>query len=189
MDITSSLAPRSDQLNADDLIGGPITVTIKEVTPGKAEQPFDFQLIEYPGRAYRPSLGMRRVIAHVWGGEASEYASRKLTLYRDPDVTFGKDRTGGIRISHMSNISEPVSLPVTVSRGRRVNFTVKPLEVQHPTPSATPDPVLFDEWVSVINEASTMSQLEAAWKGATTAGITRDTRIIAAKDKRKTELG
>lgn len=128
MDITSSLAPRSDQLNADDLIGGPITVTIKEVTPGKAEQPFDFQLIEYPGRAYRPSLGMRRVIAHVWGGEASEYAGRKLTLYRDPDVTFGKDRTGGIRISHMSNISEPVSLPVTVSRGRRVNFTVQPLK-------------------------------------------------------------
>lgn len=190
MDITSSLAPRSDQLNADDLISGPITVTIKEVTPGKAEQPYDFQLIEYPGRAYRPNLGMRRVIAHVWGAEASEYAGRKLTLYRDPNVTFGKDPTGGIRISHMSNISEPVSLPVTVGRGRRVNFTVKPLEVQHQTTSATPvqDPVLVDEWISVINEATTMSQLEAAWKGATTAGITRDTRVIAAKDKRKTEL-
>jgi len=190
MDITDSLAPRSDQLNADDLISGPITVTIKEVTPGKAEQPYDFQLVEYPERAYRPSLGMRRVIANAWGREASNYAGRKLTLYRDPDITFGKDKTGGIRISHMSHIDGPVALPLTVSRGRRITFIVQPLKGATPAASATPvqDPVLVDEWLSVINEASTLAQLEAAWHGASAAGVTREARIVAAKDARKAEL-
>jgi len=189
MDITNSLAPRSDQLNADDLISGPITVTIAEVIPGKAEQPYDFQLVEYPGRAYRPSLGMRRVIANAWGGEASNYAGRKLTLYRDPDITFGKDKTGGIRISHMSHIDGPVPLPLTVSRGRRITFVVQPLKGVTPAQGATSaDPVLVDEWLSVINDASTLAQLEAAWHGASAAGVTRDGKIIAAKDKRKAAL-
>ena len=190
MDITNSLAPRSDQLNADDLISGPITVTIAEVTPGKAEQPYDFQLVEYPGRAYRPSLGMRRVIANAWGGEASKYAGRKLTLYRDPDITFGKDKIGGIRISHMSDIDGPVPLALTVSRGRRITFTVQPLKGATPRPSAAPvqDPVLVDEWLSVINDATTLAQLEAAWHGINAAGIAKDPRIIAAKNARKAEL-
>ena len=46
MDLTESIAPRSDQINADDLIGGSITYTIREVVLGKAEQPFDFLLVE-----------------------------------------------------------------------------------------------------------------------------------------------
>ena len=33
-----------------------------------------------------------------------------------------------------------------------------------------------------------MAQLEAAWRGATAASVTKDARIIAAKDARKAEL-
>jgi len=172
MDITNSLAPRSDQLNADDLISGPITVTIAEVTPGKAEQPYDFQLVEYPGRAYRPSLGMRRVIANAWGREASNYVGRRLTLYRDPEVTFGKDKTGGIRISHMSDIDGPVPLPLTVSRGRRITFTVQPLAAR--------------DWVSEATKASSADAVVALGKSARAAGA--DETTIAAITARYNEL-
>jgi len=126
MDISASLAPRSDQLNADDMISGPMTVTIAAVIAGKAEQPFDFQLVEYPGRAYRPSLSMRRMIVQAWGKEASEYTARQMTLFRNPEITFGPTKVGGIQISHLSHIAGPVSLPLTITRGKRKDFTIQP---------------------------------------------------------------
>ena len=65
MDLTESIAPRSDQVNADDLIGGPVTYTIREVRKGAAEQPFDFMLVE-TDRAYRPSKTMRSSSPDGW---------------------------------------------------------------------------------------------------------------------------
>jgi hypothetical protein len=126
MDLTESIAPRSDQINADDLVGGPITYTIREVIAGKAESPFDFLLIE-TDRAYRPSKTMRRVIVNAWGPEASNYAGRRLTLYREPTIKFGGATVGGIRISHMSHIEGRQSVRVQTSRGKREEFTVDPL--------------------------------------------------------------
>lgn len=127
MDLTTSIVPKSDQLNADDLMAGPITVTIKEVKQGNAEQPVDVVLIEYPGRAYRPSKSMRRVMVACWGPEASGYAGHQLTLYRNPDIKFGGAAVGGIEISHASHIEKPVVLALTRSRGTRKDFTVQPL--------------------------------------------------------------
>ena len=34
MDMTDSIAPKSDQLNADDLLAGPRTVQVENVTEG-----------------------------------------------------------------------------------------------------------------------------------------------------------
>jgi hypothetical protein len=127
MDLTESIAPRSDQLNADDLISGPVTVTIHEVVPGAAEQPVDVRLVEFPGRAYRPSKSMRRVMVMAWGVDASAYAGRRLTLYRNPDITFGKDKVGGIEISHLSHLAKPLTVALTATRGKRKSFSVKPL--------------------------------------------------------------
>lgn len=127
MDLSESIVPKSDQLNADDLMAGPITVTISEVKRGSAEQPVDVVLVEYPGRAYRPSKSMRRVMVHAWGPEASTYAGRRLTLYRNPDIKFGGVAVGGIEISHMSHLDNPVTVALTRARGTRKGFTVEPL--------------------------------------------------------------
>jgi hypothetical protein len=126
MDLTESIAPRSDQVNADDLIAGPQTYTIREVINGKAESPFDFLLVE-TDRAYRPSKTMRRVIVNAWGPEANAYAGRRLTLYREPSITFGREKVGGIRISHMSNIDGVKEVMAQVTRGKREKFVVQPL--------------------------------------------------------------
>ena len=136
MDLTESIAPKSDQLNADDLISGPVTVTIREVAKGSAEQPVDVHLVEFPGRAYRPSKSMRRVMVMAWGPEASAYAGRRLTLYRNPEITFGKDKVGGIEISELSHLDKPLTVALTATRGRRKSFTVKPLSDTTPTISA-----------------------------------------------------
>lgn len=132
MDIANSLAPRSDQINADDLVAGPMTVTIRQVVGGKAEQPFDFLLVE-TDRAYRPAVTMRRLIAAAWGTDGDQYVGRRLTLYRDPTIRFGKDVVGGIRISHMSHIDKRVEVKLQVTRGKRETFAVDPLP-DAPTP-------------------------------------------------------
>jgi hypothetical protein len=127
MDLTESIAPKSDQLNADDLISGPVTVTISEVAKGSPEQPVDVRLVEFPGRAYRPSKSMRRIMVSAWGPEAAAYSGRRLTLYRNPEITFGKDKVGGIEISHLSDLAKPLTVALTATRGKRKSFTVQPL--------------------------------------------------------------
>lgn len=127
-DMTASIAPRSDQINAEDLITGPATVTITGVKRGSAEQPVDFVTAEFgPGRPYKPSKTMRRIIVAAWGVNASTYVGRRITIYRDPDITFGRDRVGGIRISHLSHIDKRLEIALTVTRGKRATFAVDPL--------------------------------------------------------------
>lgn len=127
-DMTASIEPRSDQLNAEDLLTGPRTVTITDVKRGTDEQPVNIVTAEFgPGRPYKPSKTMRRVIVAAWGADASVYIGRRLTIYRDPEITFGRDKVGGIRISALSDIPSRLSLALTVTRGRRAPFVVDPL--------------------------------------------------------------
>ena len=52
MDLSSTIEPNSDQVNAEDLIAGPQTVTITGVEAGTADQPVFIHLAEFPGRTY-----------------------------------------------------------------------------------------------------------------------------------------
>jgi len=136
VDLTESIAPRSDQLNSDDLITGPVTVTITEVKAGNPEQPVEVHLQEFPGRPYKPSKSMRRVLVQAWGAEASAYAGRRLTLFRNPEITFGRDKVGGIEISHMSDLPKRLTVSLMVTRGKRKPFNVDPLP-DTPKPDTT----------------------------------------------------
>ena len=128
LDISNTIEPDSTQINADDLISGPVIVTVREVSKGNAEQPVNIHLVEYPDRAYRPSKSMRRVIVAAWGADASQYSGRQLTLFRNPDIKFGRETVGGIEISAMSHLDKPLDVPLTVSRGKRRKFVVQPLQ-------------------------------------------------------------
>lgn len=133
MDITSTTAPKSDQQNFDDYVSGPKTVTIADVKAGSTEQPVEIHLVEFPGRPYKPSKSMRRVLVASWGPEASTYVGRRMTLYGDPTVRFGGIAVGGIRISHLSHIDKPLTLALTVKRGSRAPFVVEPLDIPKDT--------------------------------------------------------
>lgn len=128
MNIVKTTEPKSDQQNFDDYIGGARTVTVAEVKRGSAEQPVEIHLIEFPGRPFKPSKSMRRVLVTAWGPEASDYTGRRMTLYGDPEVKFGGQTVGGIRISHLSDIPEALSIGLTVTRGKRAPFIVQPLD-------------------------------------------------------------
>lgn len=162
MDIASSLAPRSDQINADDLIAGPQTFTIREVVKGKAEQPLDFLLVE-TDRAYRPGVIMRRILAAAWGTNGDDYVGRRLTLYRDPSIRFGSAVVGGIRVSHVSHIDKPVTEKIQVTRGKREAFTVEPLpDAPAPSPNAAKIAELRAEWDNATDERKEAIKAEVA---------------------------
>ena len=127
MDISQTTAPKSDQQNFDDYIGGPKTVTVSEVRPGTSEQPVEVHLVEFPGRPYKPSKSMRRVLVAAWGAESAPWAGRRMTLYGDPSVKFGGQTVGGIKISHLSHIEKRLLLNLTVTKGKRSPHVVEPL--------------------------------------------------------------
>ena len=132
-DMSSTIIPKSDQINADDLLVGPITITIAqvEIRPG-TEQPVSIRFEGDNGKPYKPCKSMCRVLVACWGPDASKYAGRSLTLYCDPRVTWGGVATGGIRISHMTDITGTQVMALTVTKGSKKPFTVKPLAVEKP---------------------------------------------------------
>ena len=139
MDITESLAANSAQQNYDEYLAGPKTVTVAEVRQGTAEQPVNVELVEFPGKPFKPAKSVRRVLAAAWGTDASKWAGRRLTIYGDPSVRYGGKEVGGLRVSHVSHIDKPITVALTVTRGKRAPFTVQPLPDVPPVPPIPED--------------------------------------------------
>ncbi|WP_330473796.1 hypothetical protein [Terrabacter sp. C0L_2] len=156
MDITDALAPTSDQLDAVELVN-PRTFTIDDgcrlgTRDGKTVA--EIRLAGFP-RVWRPSKGMLDVLARCWGTDGKAWVGRSVTLYNDPDVTFGKDKVGGIRISHLSHIDGPKTVAIR-GRGqgaRKIQWKVEPL------PDAPKPPTEAD-----VNACTDRETLRAWWQ-------------------------
>lgn len=124
--IAKTIVPKSDQLNAEDLLNGSITVKVLDVKQGAADQPV---IIEIDGnrQPYKPCKTMRKVLVNLWSDRASTWIGKRLTLYADPNVKWGGVAVGGIRISHMSDIKEKTVLMLSETRGKRAPVTILPL--------------------------------------------------------------
>lgn len=146
MDISTTTQPKSDQQNFDDYTAGPRTVTIAEVKAGSVEQPVEIHLVEYPGRPYKPSKSMRRVLIAAWGAEASAYVGRRMTLFGDPSVKFGGIALGGIKIAALSDLDKRLTCSLTVTKGKRAPHVVEPL----------PE----------LTTADRIAELKASWRNA-----------------------
>lgn len=130
MDLSDTIKPKSDQLNADDLISKPLTVTIERVTRADGDQPVAL-FLQGDYMPYKPCKSMRRVLVAAWGNDGKAWEGRSMTLYCDPEVMFGGVKVGGIRISHLSDIERDLSLMLTTTRSKRKQYTVRKLDVAH----------------------------------------------------------
>jgi hypothetical protein len=135
MNLSQATLARSDQLNADDLVGGPRTFTVKEVRRGDADQPVAIVLAEFPpNRPFKPSKTVLRVLSYGWGEETDDWPENpRFTLYRDAKVKWGGQEIGGIRVSHMSHIDKPLKLALAESKGKKTLIVVDPLPDNAPT--------------------------------------------------------
>ena len=173
-DMTETIVPRSDQINADSLLAGPITIRVTEVVIGGGEQPVTIHYEHDGGKPFRPGKSMRRVLVKAWGADATDYIGRSMTLYTDPTIKFGGMEVGGIRISHLSHIDRTLTMALTETKGRKKPFVVQPLVIE-----PAPKPGGFVEWLSGYSDrlkAATKLEEIAAIMGSDDKAISIRTR-------------
>ena len=127
MDISKALVAKSDQLNASDLTGSPVVVTIQGVRKGDAVKPVIVDLAGMDGRPWKPSKGMLRVVAHAWGTESDVWVGRSVKLVNNPEVIYAGEKVGGVEVVAMSHLDKPFTIPVRISQKKVKQHTVEVL--------------------------------------------------------------
>lgn len=125
MDLSKTIIPKSDQLNADDLIAGPRTIKIRDIKAGADEQqPVSIYFYGDDNKPFKPCKSVRRVLVQLWGADATQFIGRRLTIYRDTSVKYAGIEVGGIRVSHASHIEQPKTVLVTMAKTSRRPVTI-----------------------------------------------------------------
>jgi hypothetical protein len=178
VDIRAAAAPRSNQLNAEDLIGTTKTITVTEVKANSAEQPIAVHYESDGGKPFLPCKTNLRVLISAWGDRGADWAGKSMTLYADPDVQFGGVKVGGIRISHVSHIDNAMVLNLSTSRGKRKPVKIEPLRVPETKPY--PDD-LFAERLPAMRGyiESGKATVEQVIEQASKTGTLSETQIAA----------
>lgn len=181
MDVSAALIAKSSQLNAVDLVGSEQTVTILEVSQGSAEQPVNIVTdIFGPGRPFKPSKTVLRLLAKAWGVETADWVGRSMTIFRDPDVPWAGAKVGGIRVSALSHIDKAFEISLPVSKTKHASYSIKPL--------ATPSP---RDWGAEIRAAEGNVEALRALRTAATHANAGDAVLaaIGVAGKRAQEAG
>lgn len=127
-DMTPTIIAKSDQLNASDLVGGPITITITKVdVRDTKDQPVSVHYQGDDGKPFKPCKSMCRVMVAAWGPDSKTYPGKRMTLFCDPSVKWAGMEIGGIRISAMSDIDGVLLTSVTLAKGSKKPYRVEPL--------------------------------------------------------------
>ena len=164
INIEESLAANSDQLNASDL-ARPRTITITAVSwTDSTHKKLDVWFDGDGGKPWRPCLTMRRLLAKLWGVMTADWVGKSVTIYSDEAVRYMEKQTGGIRVSHASDIGKEESVFLPAKRGKYEKYTVQPLRTPKRTPPADPAGQLlidaaFDKLLEAMNAATDADNL------------------------------
>jgi hypothetical protein len=162
--ILDAIIPKSDQLNADDLIGRSLTIVVSEVVLTGGEQPVTIRFDGDNGKPYKPCKSMCRVLVNAWGADCKLYAGRSMTLFRDPKVKWGGLEVGGIRISHLSHIEGGMVMALTETGKNKRPFRVLPMAATA-APVAQPRRTVRDILAAIqarITAGDDLAEIEAS---------------------------
>lgn len=164
VDMAQHIAPKTDQLNSDDLIAGPRTIVVTRVKEtGNKEQPVNIFFEGDNGKPWKPCKSMRRVLTFVWGNRGSGYVGKSMTLFRDPAVLWAGKPVGGIRISHMEGLEKTITMALTANDKGRVQYEVLPLRVQQQQQQQQRAAPTLEGARTAIKDAADLAALERAW--------------------------
>lgn len=128
MDLSKTIIPKSDQLNADDLISGAKTIKIRDIKGGADEaQPVSIYFYGDNNKPFKPCKSMRRVLVQLWGPDGLQYIGRRIKIFRDDSVKWAGVEIGGIRISHASHIPENTRVLITTAKNNRKPMVIEML--------------------------------------------------------------
>ena len=142
-DLQRATQARSDQVNSSDLLSGPLTSRIIDVRAGNADQPVIIDIDSHP-QPWKPSKTALRVLCACWGGDPSQWIGKTAVLYNDEKVKWGGVEVGGIRVSHLSDITSTKKISVNATRGKKEVLTVDPLRIQS-APQQPVEPTYYPE--------------------------------------------
>lgn len=128
IDIARAMQAKSDQLNAEDLLGGPRTIKITGGVEKEGRIRLSFEGDN--GRPWVLSKTALRILAACWGMDPSKWIGLSCTIFNDESVVYGGKEVGGIRVSHVEGIAAPRSLNLTVTRGKKKEHLIQPLVVE-----------------------------------------------------------
>lgn len=129
-DLRSTIVPRSDQMNAEQLLAGPVIIKVTDVRIGSSdEQPVVVHYEGENGRPYKPCKTCRKVLILAWGPDGREWVGKSAELYCDPTVKFGGSEVGGIRISRLTDIDRDIQVSLTATKGKKALHTIKRMTV------------------------------------------------------------
>ena len=143
-DIARAIEPQSDRQNAEDYRLGPKVFTVagtSDYRDEKGRPKVNVHLAEAPERPFKPSATNLRLIAIGWGDDDTAWTGRRIRLALDPEVMFRREKVGGIRVSALSDIPQPFTakLPVTRGKKRRVpGRDPRPPSSPHRSPRSPP---------------------------------------------------
>ena len=188
-DLRDTIIPKSDQLNADDLIVGPITIKITSVKVPGGEQPVSIHYEGDNGKPWKPCKSSLRTLIAGWKtSDGDKFIGRQVTLYLDSDVTWAGQAVGGIRVSHMSHIEKPLRLMLTKSRGKKASHEIGVIQTV-PLKDMTEDE--FKAFKSDLEGAVDLKSLKAAGakigKGYDTASTEKLTNLYRETSKKLRE--
>ena len=128
LDVTKAIQPKSDQINADSLVTGPMTIKVRDVkVDPTGEQPIWVNFEGDDNKPWKPCKTAARCLATIWGANAAQWIGMSCTIFNDPTVTWGGAAVGGIRVSHMEGLDKPRVLSLTKTRGKKGSITIQPL--------------------------------------------------------------
>lgn len=136
-DIARAIEPQSDRQNAEDYRLGPKVFTVagtSDYRDEKGRPKVNVHLAEAPERPFKPSATNLRLIAIGWGDDDTAWTGRRIRLALDPEVMFGREKVGGIRVSALSDIPQPYTAKLPVTRGKKAEFRVEILPTEQPPP-------------------------------------------------------
>ena len=176
LDLSDTIVAKSDQLNASELMGGAITVTITKVSKTAGDQPVTINYENDNGKPFKPCKSMLRVLIHAWGRDGLQWVGRSMTLFRNEKVKWAGEEVGGIRISHMSHIDKELTIALAETRKSIKSVKIKPLTGAPAAPAkSTPSDAdklaaatkKAEAFIKAIQAAKDDEQLAAATDAAT----------------------
>lgn len=180
-DLRATIIPRSDQLNSEQLLAGPMIITVSDVRVGGGEeQPVSIFYEADPGRPFKPCKTMRKVLILAWGADGTQWVGKSMELYCDPSVKFGGEVVGGIRISRLSDIPKQINVSLTATKGRKALHEIRPL-------TASPELRKVLEAITAATNGDSMKKARALAESTLTADA--DVALaLAAYKKKASEL-
>lgn len=143
-DFATTTQAKSDQMNAVDLVAGPVAYRITAIRmTGSADQPVAIS-VDGHKQPWKPSKTFRRVLLLLWpDAEPSDWVGRDVVLWCDPEIKWAAEKVGGIAISHASHIKERKTFLLAESKSKRKTITVDPYRAADHSQAAA-EPVELD---------------------------------------------